>query len=820
MKRQSNQDFQFFPSREEDRPGLVSILISNYNYAQFVAASIESAAGQSYPNVEIIVVDDGSTDRSVETISALQARIPSLRLVVQENAGQAAAMNRAFALAKGRYVVFLDSDDLLDSDAVSEAVAAVRPDTAFVQYYLRTVDGLGLPTGLHAFSHMVESGDMFRQILSSGHFRFMPTSGNLFVRAALGAVFPIPEKQWRICADTFLVAAAASAGRVETLPKILGSYRTHGANAWYREREGPDRLPEISRNHVQLWLDLFPVIRKSRHRSFDDHAALSLIRRAAIGLSVAPPGSFSAAARANHLRALRSELKSLNVSMGERLWHRLILRTAGSSDPRASLRDLLVHTRRSPAIAWLHDRLVSARRHDWLKNAPLPASLLDLVPGQSIEFGRGGNGAGYLWYGFGSSENWSNWASSESAGLVFKVPAEYPGLDLQVNLQPGLKPPDIAEQSICVEANGTVIFEGKLAKPGAIDLHLSKAILDATPERIVRLHFRCNDAIVFSLLDASLTSSRLSPFALKSISVRKLEKARTAVAFTIPATISPGPPNGDLIFHTGWDLSGPTARQTGLRSMLRFALPNPAADCFAVIADFVQPPAGLRGDWRVGMSVQGIGSDIVDLRQGRSAVVLVPQGKAPRDGILDVTVASNSFLAINPEAGGKSGIHVKSLRLLGYQESNPAVSVIHDGVPIDCSSSGSGGNYLKSGWHTPDQAGTWASNTVSVFEGLFFDGEREVFLTATVATLVEAAQINRQVVAIVANGVRIAVQLVEGLGQIVAIIPACTIGEDRKLKLEFRGSALGRPSDLGPYEDRRPSSFCLKNIKFEALRPA
>jgi hypothetical protein len=300
--------------------------------------------------------------------------------------------------------------------------------------------------------------------------------------------------------------------------------------------------------------------------------------------------------------------------------------------------------------------------------------------------------------------------------------------------------------------------------------------------------------------------------------VKKLEKIKATVPLTIPALVSPNFENSDMIFYSGWDVSGTTARQTTLRSMIRFSLPNPAMDRFAVIVDFLQPPAELPGDWRVGISSHGIGSDNVDIRQSKSAVMLVPRSKAPRDGVFDLTVTSNSFLALNAEAGEKSGIRVKSLRLLSYKENNSNLLVIHDGAQIDFSSSGNGSSYLKSGWYAPDQAGTWGSNTSSILEGLFFAGEQEVFLTAAVATLVEAAQINRQVLTIVVNGIRIATQVVEGLGQIIAIIPRNTIGEDRKLKLEILCSALGRPSDLGPYEDQRPISFCLKNIKFEALR--
>ena len=256
------------------RRDLVSILINNHNYADYVGPCIESAVAQSYGNIEVIIVDDGSSDASVEKILKKMAHYPSIRLITQDNSGQAAAMNAAFSVAKGKYIIFLDSDDLLDREAAVEAVAAFRPDTAFTQFFLRTIDDQGLPTGLHPFCHTVESGEMFRQILASGNFRFMPTSGNAFSREALKRIFPFPNNTGGYAPIHFWLLQRLRAGRVETLPRILGSYRIHGKNAWFRHTEEPDRLREIARNHFQLWLDLFHVIAKSRDRFFDDFAAL------------------------------------------------------------------------------------------------------------------------------------------------------------------------------------------------------------------------------------------------------------------------------------------------------------------------------------------------------------------------------------------------------------------------------------------------------------------------------------------------------------------------------------------------------------------
>src|SRR4051794_40117270 len=90
----------------------VSVIIPCFNAARFVQATLESVVRQSWTDLEIIIVDDGSTDESVEIIEKfVDARI---KLVRQPNQGQTAALNRGLALATGDYVQFLDADDVLD----------------------------------------------------------------------------------------------------------------------------------------------------------------------------------------------------------------------------------------------------------------------------------------------------------------------------------------------------------------------------------------------------------------------------------------------------------------------------------------------------------------------------------------------------------------------------------------------------------------------------------------------------------------------------------------------------------------------------------
>jgi glycosyltransferase involved in cell wall biosynthesis len=101
---------------EELRFGLplVSVVVTNFNYAHFLEEAVASVLAQSYPNVECIVVDDASTDDSRSVLSAIARREPSVKVVRHEtNCGQSAAFRTGYAASAGEYVVFLDADDLL-----------------------------------------------------------------------------------------------------------------------------------------------------------------------------------------------------------------------------------------------------------------------------------------------------------------------------------------------------------------------------------------------------------------------------------------------------------------------------------------------------------------------------------------------------------------------------------------------------------------------------------------------------------------------------------------------------------------------------------
>lgn len=208
---------------------LVSLIIDNFNYARFIRAAIDSALGQTYAPIEVIVVDDGSTDNSRDVISSYGSRVSA---VFKPNGGHASAFNAGFSASHGSIVMFLDADDALLPTAVEEVVRAWRPGTAKAQFVLAYVDANGHALGAivpYSPAQMLD-GDIGASILDAGGYVCVPTSGNAFARTVLDRIMPLSESRWRQAADTSLEIIAPFLGDIVSLRKTLGCYRVHEAN--------------------------------------------------------------------------------------------------------------------------------------------------------------------------------------------------------------------------------------------------------------------------------------------------------------------------------------------------------------------------------------------------------------------------------------------------------------------------------------------------------------------------------------------------------------------------------------------------------------
>jgi Glycosyl transferase family 2 len=211
----------------------LSIVVTNYNYGRFLRAAIDGALAQTYRPLEVIVVDDGSTDNSREIIASYGSRVTA---VLKPNGGHGSALNAGYAASRGEIVMFLDADDELLPTAAEHVVRAWRPSAAKLQFQLEMIDESGHPLGrvIPRFDGFVPNGDIRDRIVRFGEYPIAPCSGNAYARTALARLMPMDEAIWSFASEKPLTFLTPFFGDVLSLREPLGRYRIHAANSFRR----------------------------------------------------------------------------------------------------------------------------------------------------------------------------------------------------------------------------------------------------------------------------------------------------------------------------------------------------------------------------------------------------------------------------------------------------------------------------------------------------------------------------------------------------------------------------------------------------------
>jgi glycosyltransferase involved in cell wall biosynthesis len=212
---------------------LASIVIDNYNYERYLGSAIESALNQTYAQLEVIVVDDGSTDRSREIIAGYGHRIVP---VLKDNGGQASAFNAGFRASHGDLVCFLDADDSLLPTAMERSIGRyAAADIAKVHWPLLIIDEQGVETGDRYPEQPLPAGDLRDALIRTGPTPYLnpPTSGNAWSRSFLNKVLPVPEDEFRLGADAYLLTLAPLYGPLASVTEPQGCYRIHASNHFW-----------------------------------------------------------------------------------------------------------------------------------------------------------------------------------------------------------------------------------------------------------------------------------------------------------------------------------------------------------------------------------------------------------------------------------------------------------------------------------------------------------------------------------------------------------------------------------------------------------
>jgi glycosyltransferase involved in cell wall biosynthesis len=220
---------------------LVSILINNYNYARYLDQAIDSALAQIYDKVEVVVVDDGSTDGSLEIIANYGNQIVA---VAKANGGQASAYNAGFAASHGEVICLLDADDLFLPQKVSSVVEAYENNPE-IGWCFDLVREFSDNTGLchpRPPSYVPGRCDA-RASTAAGKQPAVRTasSGLSFRREILARILPMPEVI-RITSDNYIKHAALALAAGWMVAEELSWQRLHSDNAYTKRMTGKERL--------------------------------------------------------------------------------------------------------------------------------------------------------------------------------------------------------------------------------------------------------------------------------------------------------------------------------------------------------------------------------------------------------------------------------------------------------------------------------------------------------------------------------------------------------------------------------------------------
>ncbi|HAQ84981.1 MAG TPA: glycosyl transferase [Pseudomonas sp.] len=212
---------------------LVTVIIASYNHAPYIEESILSVIEQTYPNIELLVVDDGSKDDSVERIRRLHEKY-GFDFRVQPNQGLSRTLNESIARAKGSLIAPLGSDDVMLSERIATQVAYMegKPEVGICAGNIKTIDAQG---------NLIQKrcrARPFRRLDFNSMFNALedgpPAPTLLFRREALQAVGGF-DPTIRL-EDLQVELKIAYAGYfIDVLSEVLAKYRVHGANT-YKDR--------------------------------------------------------------------------------------------------------------------------------------------------------------------------------------------------------------------------------------------------------------------------------------------------------------------------------------------------------------------------------------------------------------------------------------------------------------------------------------------------------------------------------------------------------------------------------------------------------
>jgi glycosyltransferase involved in cell wall biosynthesis len=217
----------------------ISVVMAVYNGQQYLRAAVDSILAQTFGDFEFIIIDDGSTDGSLDILKEYEQRDPRIRVVSRPNKGLTRSLNEGIALARGEFVARMDGDDVAMPDRFEKQLNLLRsdPELSAVGGDVMRIDADGNPmtSPRMPMTHLEIEADL---LLGKGGALVHPSL--MARRSALAAVGGYREK-FKTAQDLDLYLRLAQHGRLANVGDIVLKYRIHGASVSNAKREQQDR---------------------------------------------------------------------------------------------------------------------------------------------------------------------------------------------------------------------------------------------------------------------------------------------------------------------------------------------------------------------------------------------------------------------------------------------------------------------------------------------------------------------------------------------------------------------------------------------------
>ena len=206
--------------------GLVSVIVPVFNRQDYVVETIESIVNQTYKNIELIIINDGSTDDSEKVIRDFQTRYPDvINLINQKNQGQVKARNNGLKEARGEFIAFLDSDDVWLADKIEKQVSLFKDEIGLVYSGVQYIDAQGAVIGEERCDHSIR-GSVYEALLVKNRM----TGGTVIVKSEALKKVGLFDEALKAAENWDLWLRITKLYKVDFVDEALLQYRKHDGN--------------------------------------------------------------------------------------------------------------------------------------------------------------------------------------------------------------------------------------------------------------------------------------------------------------------------------------------------------------------------------------------------------------------------------------------------------------------------------------------------------------------------------------------------------------------------------------------------------------